>query len=47
MIGKLVGKAVGVVIALPATLAAETVDAIDAASVQIGRAVDKATEPKR
>jgi hypothetical protein len=49
MIGKLVGKAIGNVVALPATVAAEAVEAaaiaIDTAGKAIDKAAAKATEP--
>lgn len=47
MIGKLLGKAVGEVIALPWTVGKEILDAAEETTKQAEKAVDRAVEPKK
>ena len=46
MIGKLIGKVAGEVIALPWTVGKELVDAATETTKQAEKAVDRAVEPK-
>lgn len=46
MLGKLLGQAVGTVVAAPALIASEATEAVEAAAKTIDDAVERATEPK-